>query len=334
MSRDHSSGTTMTSSFIGSNNPGNAQHTLQSPKGRQKNISNVGRFNSEVNTSTSFTGTNMTITTTTKGKRGRNNNNSNNSNNNSEQQHYDFESHESASDVSRMNIQHQSNKSVGRSQIYPMQQYQSHTSPQQGPPPTPPNTSTTSTAPKKGRGSKSVQSDRSPSYSSAGSSTEAESQHQTDNASNNTPKNQGQQQHSTPSQSPQSTSNFPSQFPPMDNSSNKPLDPYSNPMYGHQQYYPAPGYYGGYGAPQQPPIGFGSGPYYSGDPQYGTGRGVPAEQSAAGSKSEQDAQKGSQTQTVTPSQQQHPQPSQTLQSQPQSSQPTSQPNNSSKITTV
>ncbi|KAJ9600701.1 hypothetical protein L9F63_026163, partial [Diploptera punctata] len=31
-----------------------------------------------------------------------------------------------------------------------------------------------------------------------GSSTEAESQHQTDNASNNTPKNQGQQQHSTP----------------------------------------------------------------------------------------------------------------------------------------
>jgi hypothetical protein len=284
--------------FLGTGNLSVGQHTLSSSKVRQKNPPNAGRFNSEVSSGGSFSGGGgMSSAAPTKSKRG---------NSRSEQQHYDFESSDATSDAGRINPQQQPHgKSGGRNQMYPTQPqaYHSHTSPQQAQSQTPPASNpagvATAGVSKKGRGNKNTSSDRSPSYSVAASNTESDSHRHADGSSS---KNHSQQQspQNVPVQMPQSGPTFPPnpQYPASDSSS-------SSPVYGHQQYYSAPGYYGGFGGPQQPPVAFGGNPYYSGESQYGTGRGVYVDQSVPpGNK---DIHKGSQSQSATsPTQQQQP----------------------------
>jgi hypothetical protein len=307
--REHSSAGVMGSSFLGASNPNVGQHTLQSSKNRQKNPPNIGRFNNEVNSSGNFSAGTMPPTTPTKSKRG---------NNRSEQQHYEFESNDATSDTGRINQQQPPSKSAGRNQIYPMQPqaYHGHTSPHQAQSQTPPGSNSTNIATtpvsKKGRGNKSSSSDRSPSYSGAGSNTESDSHRHTDNSNSvSSSKSQPQQQMSpqnVPVQIPQSAPVFPSnpQYPALDGVSSKPLEPYSSPVYGHQQYYATPGYYGGFGGPQQPPMAFGGNPYYSSENQYGPGRGLHVEQSVP--TINKDIHKGNQPQTGTSPTQQQPQP--------------------------
>jgi hypothetical protein len=284
--------------FLGTGNPSVGQHTLHSSKNRQKNPPNIGRFNSEVSSGGNFSTGAMTSAVPTKSKRG---------NSRIEQQHYEFESSDATPSAGRVNPQQQTHgKPTGRNQMYPMQPqaYHSHTSSQQAPSQTPPASSPanigTAAVSKKGRGNKSTSSDRSPSYSVAASNTESDSLRHADASG---PKNHSQQSsQNVPLQMPQSAPVFPpnSQYPASDGTS-------GNPVYGHQQYYPAPGYYGGFGAPQQPPVAFGGNPYYSGESQYGGGRGLHADQSLPpGNK---DVHKTNQSRSGTsPPQQQSAQP--------------------------
>jgi hypothetical protein len=282
--------------FLGTGNPSAGQHTLHSSKSRQKNPANIGRFNSEASSGGNFSAGGMPPAVPTKSKRG---------NSRSEQQHYEFESGDASSNAGRINPQQQPHgKPAGRNQTYPIHQvYHGHTSPQQTQSQTPPASSPanigTTVIPKKGRGNKNTSSDRSPSYSVAASNTESDSLRHPDSTSS---KNHSQQPspQNVSLQMPQSAPVFPPnpQYPPSDGAS-------GNPVYGHQQYYAAPGYYGGFGGPQQAPVTFGSNPYYSGESQYGAGRSLHVEQSLPpGNK---DMQKGNQSQAGTSPQQQQQQ---------------------------
>jgi hypothetical protein len=304
LTREDSSSGITASPFVGTGNAPVSQRTLHSAKNRQKNPPNIGRFNTEVNSGGNFSANVIPPTSATKSKRG---------NNRGEQQHFEFESHDTTSDASRINPQQQQQlpgKSAARNQIFPMQPqpYHSHTSPQQAPSRTPPSSNPTNTAAtsvsKKGRGNKNVSSDRAPSYAGGGANTESDSQHHTDssNSQQSSPQN-------IPVQTPHSVPVFPPnpQYPAFDSSSNKPVEPYSSPMYGHQQYYPAPGYYGGFSGPQQPPVAFGGNPYYSGESQYGTGR-VDSSEPAMNKH----VQKGNQPQSGNSPPQQQQQPAQAM----------------------
>lgn len=325
LSREHSSGGIMASAFPGVSNPPVGQHTLHSSKNRQKNPQNIGRYNSEVNPNGNFSAGVMPPTTSTKSKRG---------NSRSEQQHYEFESNDTTSDSGRINPQQQpSGKSVGRTQIHPMQPqpYHGHTSPQQVPSQTPPGSNPTNIAAtpasKKGRGNKNTSSDRSPSYSGVGSSNESDSLRHADNSNSvSSSKNNSQQPspQNVPVQSTHPTPVFPSnpQYPGLDGSLSKPLEPYSSPVYGHQQYYAASGYYGGFGGPQQPPVAYGGNPYYSGENQYGPGRGLHVEQSVP--PANKDIHKGNQSHTGSSP------PQQSAQSVPQTATAKTQPPPSGK----
>lgn len=308
LSKEHSSAGIMASPFTGTSNPTVGQHTLHNSKNRQKNPSNIGRYNSEVNPNGNFSAGVMPPTTSTKSKRG---------NNRSEQQHYEFESNDTPSDTGRINPQQQPpGKSAGRTHIHPMQPqpYHGHTSPQQAQSQTLPGSNptniTVTPVTKKGRGNKNTLPDRSPSYSGAGSNNESDSLRHADN-SNSINSSKSNLQHPSPQNVPvpsmQPAPVFPSnpQYPPLDGSSSKPVEPYSSPVYGHQQYYAASGYYGGFGGSQQQPIAFGGNPYYSGDNQYGTGRGINMDQSVP--PVNKDIHKGNQSQTGSSPQQQQPQ---------------------------
>lgn len=285
--------------FLGTGNPSVGQHTLLSSKNRQKNPPNIGRFNSEASSGGNFSAGGMPPAVPTKSKRG---------NSRNEQQHYEFESGDTTSNAGRINPQQQPphSKPAGRNQTYPIHQaYQGHTSPQQTQSQTPPSSSPanigTTAVPKKGRGNKNTASDRSPNYSVAASNTESDSLRHPDGATSKTHSQQPSPQN-VPLQMPQSAPVFPPnpQYPPTDSAS-------GNPVYGHQQYYAAPGYYGGFGGPQQPPVTFGGNPYYSGESQYGAGRSLHVDHSLPpGNK---DIQKGNQSQAGTsPPQQQQQQP--------------------------
>jgi hypothetical protein len=267
LSREDSSSGVMSSPFLGAGNLPVSQRILHSSKNRQKNPPNIGRFNTEVNSGGNFSASVIPPTPATKSKRG---------SSRGEQQHFEFESHDATSDASRINPQQQvPGKSATRNQIFSMQPqpYHSHTSPQQAsshtPPGSNPSNSAATSVSKKGRGNKNVSLDRSPSYSGGGTNAETDSQHRTEgsNSQQSSPQN-------IPVQTPHSAPVFPPnpQYPAFDGSSNKPMEPYGSPMYGPQQYYAAPGYYGGFGGPQQPPTAFGGNPYYSGESQYGSGR--------------------------------------------------------------
>jgi hypothetical protein len=130
------------------------------------------------------------------------------------------------------------------------------------------------------------------------SNTESDSHRHADG---NTSKNHSQEPspQNVPVQMPQSAPVFPPnpQYPASDGTS-------GTPVYGHQQYYATPGYYGGFGGPQQPPVAFGGNPYYSGESQYGAGRAVHVDQPVPpGNK---DIHKGNQSQAGTSPQQQQP----------------------------
>ncbi|PNF37539.1 hypothetical protein B7P43_G13810 [Cryptotermes secundus] len=294
--------------FLGTGNPSVGQHTLPSSKTHQKNAPNIGRFNSEVSSGGNFSAGGMPSAVSIKSKRG---------NSRSEQQHYEFESSDTTSDAGRINAQQQPHgKRAGRNQMYPLQPqaYHAHTSPQQAQSQTPPASNpasiATTSVSKKGRGNKNTSSDRSPSYSAAASNTESDLHRNADGSSS---KNQPQQPspQNVPVQMQQSAPVFPPnpQYPASDGSS-------SSPVYGHQQYYPTPGYYGGFGGPQQPPVAFGGNPYYSGESQYGAGRGAHLDQSVP--PVNKDIHKGNQSQAGTsPTQPQQ----QSVQPLPQSTTP-------------